>query len=97
MARLDDRLVPYLEELKREGGYRTITPGTSENASRIIRAGRRLVNFSSNDYLDLAHHPELIQRAVEWTERWGAGSGASRLVTGTSEAHQTVANGSRCT
>ena len=90
MSRLDDRLAPYVQELKRRGGYRTITPGTPEDAARIIRGERRLVNFSSNDYLDLAHHPLLIRRAVEWTERWGAGSGASRLVTGTLEAYQAV-------
>ena len=88
--RLDDRLAPYLQELKRRGGDRTLAPGTPESAARIIRAGRRLVNFSSNDYLDLAHHPELISRSREWTERWGAGSGASRLVTGTLEVHQAV-------
>ena len=90
MARLDDRLLPFLQELKRRDGYRTITPGMPENAARIRRGERRLVNFSSNDYLDLAHHPELIKRSVEWTERWGAGSGASRLVTGTLDAHQAV-------
>ena len=67
-----------------------MTPGAPESAARITRGGRRLVNFSSNDYLDLAHHPELIQRAVEWTERWGAGSGASRLVTGTLDIYQAV-------
>ena len=46
-----------------------------------------MLAFCSNDYLGLARHPLLIERACEWTEAHGTGSGASRLVTGTSEAH----------
>ena len=54
---------------------------------RVLRDGRELIDFSSNDYLGLAHHPLLVERSREWTGRLGTGSGASRLVTGTSEAH----------
>lgn len=43
-----------------------------------------LVDVSSNDYLGLSRHPELIARACAWAQRHGAGSRASRLVTGTS-------------
>lgn len=46
-----------------------------------------MVDFSSNDYLGLARHPLLVERASEWAQTHGAGSGASRLVTGTSNAH----------
>jgi 8-amino-7-oxononanoate synthase len=45
-------------------------------------AGRELVNFSANDYLGLSRHPLLVERAREWAARWGAGAGASKLVTG---------------
>jgi len=57
---------------------------------RVLVDGRELINFSSNDYLGLARHPALIARAQEWTGRWGAGAGASRLVTGTIDAYQQV-------
>jgi 8-amino-7-oxononanoate synthase len=40
------------------------------------------LDFSSNDYLGLARHPALIERAREFAQRWGAGAGASRLVCG---------------
>ncbi len=42
------------------------------------------IDVASNDYLGLSRHPELIERACAWTRRHGAGSRASRLVTGTS-------------
>lgn len=52
------------------------------DGGRIRIQGREMINFSANDYLGLARHPEVIERSREWAARWGAGSGASRLVTG---------------
>jgi 8-amino-7-oxononanoate synthase len=43
---------------------------------------RRLINFSSNDYLGLSRHPLLIARSQEYAARWGVGSTSSRLVAG---------------
>jgi 8-amino-7-oxononanoate synthase len=48
----------------------------------VERDGRRLLSFSCNDYLNLGQHPKIISAAVEATERYGIGAGASRLVTG---------------
>lgn len=44
--------------------------------------GAAVLNFCSNDYLGLSQHPLLRERAVEFMERFGAGSTASRLICG---------------
>ncbi len=59
--------------------------GASLPPGRVVVDGRELVNVSSNDYLGLSRHPQLIERSTRWGERWGAGSGASRLVSGNLE------------
>ena len=50
-------------------------------------AGRQLIDFSSNDYLGLAHHPRVIAAMQDCAARCGAGSGASHLVTGHGSEH----------
>ncbi|CAL8981172.1 8-amino-7-oxononanoate synthase [Rhodoplanes serenus] len=56
---------------------------TDRHAGVVIeRGGRRLLSFSCNDYLNLTHHPAVIAAAHAALDRHGAGSGASRLVTG---------------
>jgi len=57
---------------------------------RILRSGgREYLNFSSNNYLGLANHPELRRAAMQGLERYGVGSGAARLVNGSqSPAHR---------
>lgn len=46
-----------------------------------------LLTFCSNDYLGLASHPQLAQALAEGARLWGAGSGASHLVSGHTQAH----------
>jgi 8-amino-7-oxononanoate synthase len=48
----------------------------------VERGGRRLLSFSCNDYLNLSHHPAVKAAAQGAIETYGAGAGASRLVTG---------------
>jgi 8-amino-7-oxononanoate synthase len=49
--------------------------------------GRRMLAFCSNDYLGLASHPRIVQALREGASRYGAGSGASHLISGHSRAH----------
>jgi 8-amino-7-oxononanoate synthase len=82
MHDLDSRLNAAINELAAQGRRRRLRDAEPLDGGRIRLGGRELVNFSSNDYLGLSRHPMVIERAREWAARWGAGSGASRLVTG---------------
>jgi 8-amino-7-oxononanoate synthase len=86
MSKLDEHLAAALMRVEEAGRRRVLRPASLAANGRIARERRCLVDFSSNDYLGLATHPLLAERAREWTARHGTGSGASRLVTGTSEA-----------
>ena len=63
-----------------------LTRGSPQGPVLTI-GGKRYINFSSNDYLGLAGHPELLKAAAEAGKRFGFGSGASRLLAGGSSIH----------
>ena len=50
--------------------------------------GRPVLLLCSNDYLGLAGHPRVREAAAEAAMRWGAGAGASRLISGNMEPHR---------
>jgi 8-amino-7-oxononanoate synthase len=56
-------------------------------APHVTVDGRRMLAFCSNDYLGLASHPRVVQALREGAARYGAGSGASHLISGHSRAH----------
>src|SRR5262245_15742570 len=63
---------------------RTLDP----KAHQIVQFdGRAVLNFSSNDYLGLAQSEALKKAMIEGVQRYGTGSGASRLVCGSITAH----------
>ena len=68
------------------GLKRTLRAAERVSPREIVIGGKHLLDFSSNDYMALSMRPELIEGACEWTRRYGAGSAASRLVSGTTEA-----------
>ncbi|WP_269716459.1 8-amino-7-oxononanoate synthase [Caulobacter sp. NIBR2454] len=61
---------------------RTLKPTHRLDGLWVERGGRRLLSFSCNDYLNLSHHPAVKAAAREAVDLYGAGAGASRLVTG---------------
>jgi glycine C-acetyltransferase/8-amino-7-oxononanoate synthase len=83
----EDWIQPLLDTAKAEGLQRTAR--TFPEAGGLIRIdGKEVLNFSSNDYLDLSHHPHVMDRAREALDQYGVGSTASRLVTGTLPIHE---------
>jgi 8-amino-7-oxononanoate synthase len=77
-----------LRKLQAEGLWRELRPLDSPAGPQVVREGRELWNFASNDYLGLACHPEIEAALVEGVRRFGAGSAASRLVCGTLPPHR---------
>ncbi len=61
---------------------RTILESHRTDAVHLVRDGREYVSFCCNDYLGLTHHPALKNAAKAAIDEFGAGSGASRLITG---------------
>ncbi len=87
MLEFEETLKRELALIEEQGLRRELRQVDSPQAARIIWDGRELVNFASNDYLGLANHPSVKQAAVEAVERFGAGSGASRLICGSLAPH----------
>lgn len=75
---MEELLKEELERLKRENLYR----------KRFIPEGLKI--FCSNNYLNLAKNPEVIEAVKETVQIYGVGSGASQLVSGYTELHQRV-------
>ena len=90
MSRLDHRYARYLQGRRQSQALRSLIAGEVRGPVRLQRGARELINFSSNNYLGLTHHPAVIARARDWSQRFGVGSGASRLVSGSLDLHATV-------
>jgi len=76
-----------LEALRARSLYRKLREIGSPQGANVEVGGKRLVNFSSNDYLGLANEPRLREAAIATMNEFGLGAGASRLVSGTQSPH----------
>ncbi len=79
---MPDWLDNDLTSLRRRGLYRVRRRLQSAQGPRVRLHGRDFVNFSSNDYLNLAADPHLAAAAARAARRYGCGAGASPLVSG---------------
>lgn len=82
MPALDDMAQKRLEALEKDALRRAPTITAPLDGKYVMRRGNKLLSFSSNDYFGLAHHPDVIKAAQDAAAQYGAGAGASRLVTG---------------
>ena len=76
-----------LDRLEQSHLYRHRQVVRPLDATHVEVAGRRLVNFASNDYLGLTHHPRVIRAATEAAAEAGVGSGAAPLISGHTRYH----------
>ena len=77
-----------LESLRNKGLYRSLRCVEGDQGPTLLIDGREVINFSSNNYLGLANHPALREAAKEAIDRYGCGSGASRLISGNMTLHE---------
>ena len=76
-----------LEVLRSRALDRHLREINSAQGPEVEIGGRRLINFSSNDYLGLANDPRLRKAATSAIDEFGVGAGASRLISGTQSPH----------
>lgn len=82
-----DRLKSWLNQRKTSGTLRRLRPierlpdGKVQLLDDPLHT-KPLLDFSSNDYLALSQHPKLITAGKEALEKYGAGAGAARLMSG---------------
>src|SRR5438094_4359930 len=87
MNAFDAELATRLEAIREQGLHRELRRIHSPQLPHVQMDGKTLLNFSSNDYLGLANDPVLKAAAIKGIERYGAGSGASRLICGSLAPH----------
>ncbi len=68
-------------------GFRHRREVLALDATHVEIDGRRFVNFASNNYLGLTHHPRILQAFQSAAQHNGVGSGAAALVTGYTPHH----------
>jgi glycine C-acetyltransferase len=76
-----------LEELRDRGLHRRLRLVSGPQGPRVTLDGRQVLLLCSNDYLGLANHPRVRGAAAEAAMHWGAGAGASRLISGNMQPH----------
>jgi 8-amino-7-oxononanoate synthase len=84
---MSDWFAEQLKELRARALDRHLREIASGQGAIVELKGKRLINFSSNDYLGLANDPRLRDAASAAIAQFGVGAGASRLVSGTQSPH----------
>lgn len=83
-------LADGLDEITRQGLYRSRRVIDSPQGIHLQIDGKTIVNFCSNDYLGLANHPDVVNAFKAGADRYGVGSGSAHLICGHSAAHHAL-------
>lgn len=90
MNRFDHFFYQALQKKDKQGLKRNLIFVETIDSTHLNYHGKNYINFSSNDYLGLSQDARLICQGRIWQEKYGAGSGASRLITGNTAYYQDV-------
>jgi glycine C-acetyltransferase len=77
-----------IEELKKDGVYRTLPVMETASEAEVILNGKKVINLSSNNYLGFANNERIKKAAIAAIEKYGAGSGAVRTIIGNMDIHE---------
>ena len=80
-------LAEDLDRRKRDHLFRGLSEVSSAQGAELVIGSKRYLQFCANNYLGLAADPEVLDAARDAMDRWGFGSGASRLVAGSMQSH----------
>lgn len=83
-------LANELEQRKQQNLYRARRVVSTPQGVEINVDGKPLINFSSNDYLGLANHPEVVESFKNAANKFGVGSGSAHLICGHSASHHAL-------
>jgi 8-amino-7-oxononanoate synthase len=89
---MSDLFVEQLQALRARSLHRKLREIGSAQGAIVDLVGKRLTNFSSNEYLGLANDQRLRDAAVAAIAEFGVGAGASRLISGTQSPHLQLEN-----
>src|SRR5436309_8300235 len=86
---LQEQVSKELDQLRAAGTYKRFNVLTSPMDAVVHMEGRgEVIVLSSNNYLGLANHPEVVRAGIEGLERYGAGTASVRFICGTFAAHR---------
>ncbi|KAJ1798620.1 hypothetical protein LPJ75_006816, partial [Coemansia sp. RSA 2598] len=89
-AMLEERIVQRLDEMKSAGTFKTervITTPQNSNI-RVQSSAKPVLNFCANNYVGVADHPSVVQRASSFLDSWGNGLSSVRFICGTQTIHK---------
>ena len=92
MMSIYGELEKKLGKLKNDERFRDLYPINCRKNGRIYYNGEEYIDFASNDYLGLTYHPGIRSKSIEYINKYGTGSSASRLLSGNSSLHEKLEN-----
>ncbi len=87
---IESRASDLLGALRERGTHRQMRVMAGAQSTRMSVDGREVLLFAGSNYLDLAHHPEVVEAAAAAAREFGCAAGGSRLINGNLEIHQAL-------
>jgi 8-amino-7-oxononanoate synthase len=79
-----------LDAIRRRGTHRRMRVLDGAQAPRMSVDGRQVLLFAGSNYLDLAHHPEVVEASARAARELGCAAGGSRLINGNLAIHESL-------